>query len=372
MMVFMALMRPPLWGQVQFGIYEFSGTSDGDNQLNEVTSQPAFGNFSTFTRSNVTWNQGGNVFNSRDWNTGGARDDNEYVGFSLTLVGNNTYRDAPLSLTFDSQRSSSGPTNGEVMYRFEDNLFGSAGTWSPPTTTTSTMITIPAPSNTTSTFLEVHFHAWGASGSTGTLRFDNVALLGDDIPLPIQLASCTASVLRGGDVEVQWKTLSEANNFGFEIHRKRGDGGSWANLGFVEGHGTTLAPQSYSFLDRSVAFGKYQYRVQQIDLDGRTEIFPEMEVNVGLEPGRFILAQNYPNPFNPGTTIEFVVPQAGCVTLKVYSLLGQEVATLHDGNVEANRVYQTEFNAGGLASGLYYYQLRREGALLTKQMLLLR
>jgi hypothetical protein len=191
-------------------------------------------------------------------------------------------------------------------------------------------------------------------------------------PLPIQLASCTASVLRGNDVEVQWKTVSETNNFGFEIHRRRCEVGAWLTVGFVEGHGTTLAAQSYSYLDRSVPFGKYQYRVQQIDLDGRSETFSEMEVNVGLEPGKFLLAQNYPNPFNPTTTIEFVVPQAGRVTLRVYNLLGQEVATLYEGNVEANKVYATEFDAGGLASGLYYYQLRGGGAVLARRMMVLR
>jgi hypothetical protein len=97
-----------------------------------------------------------------------------------------------------------------------------------------------------------------------------------------------------------------------------------------------------------------------------------MEVNVGLEPGKFVLAQNYPNPFNPSTTIEFVVPQAGRVSLKVFNMLGQEVAVLHDGNVEANRIYQTEFNAGGLASGFFYYQLRGARTILTRRMLLLK
>jgi hypothetical protein len=193
-----------------------------------------------------------------------------------------------------------------------------------------------------------------------------------DTPLPIQFASFTASVVRGSDVEVQWRTVSETNNFGFEIHRKRGDVAAWTCIGFVEGHGTTLAPQSYSYLDRSVPFGKYRYRVRQIDLDGKTETFPEMEVNVGLEPGKFVLAQNYPNPFNPSTTIEFVVPQAGWVSLKVYNMLGQEIATLYDGNVEASKVHTAEFNAGGLASGLYSYQLRGGGAVLTRRMMVLR
>jgi hypothetical protein len=214
----------------------------------------------------------------------------------------------------------------------------------------------------------VYAHNFGASDKA---FFDNFGAAQGGA-LPIQLASCTASVLRGSDVEVQWKTVSETNNFGFEIHRKRGDAGPWTIIGFVEGHGTTLAPQSYSYFDRSVPFGKYLYRIEQIDLDGKSETFPEMEVNVGPEPGKFVLAQNYPNPFNPSTTIEFIVPQAEWVTLKVYNLLGQEVATLQDGNVEANSVYAKEFNAGALASGLYYYQLRGAGTILTKRMLLLR
>jgi hypothetical protein len=258
------------------------------------------------------------------------------------------------------------------MYRFGDNSFSSAGTWNPPDPIAGSVITIPAPGNTSSTFLEIHLHAWGASSSAGTLRFDNVALSGDDIPLPIQLASFSASVVRANDVEVAWNTVSETNNFGFEIYRKRGDGDTWANMRFVEGHGTTLTPHSYSYIDRSVPFGKYFYRIRQIDLDGKSETFPEMEVNVGLEPGKFLLAQNYPNPFNPSTTIEFVAPEDGWVTVKIYNLLGQEVATLHEGNVEANKVYTTVFNAAGLSSGLYYYQLRGGRTIETKRMTLIR
>lgn len=266
-------------GQIQYGIYEFTGSSTGDNQLNEVVSQPAFATFSAFTRTNVAWNAGADVFNSKDWNTGGTRDDNEYVGFSLTLLGSNTYQDATLTLTFDNRRSDTGPTNGEVMYRFGGDAFASAGTWSPPTTNASTTIIIPAPGNTTSTLLEVHFHAWGASGSTGTLRFDNVALSGVDVPLPIQLASFRSSVVRDNDVGIVWRTISETNNYGFEIERRRVLRGSgdvnprWVKIAFVEGHGTTLIPQSYSYIDRSVPFGSYSYRIRQIDLDGKSKMF---------------------------------------------------------------------------------------------------
>jgi hypothetical protein len=211
-----------------------------------------------------------------------------------------------------------------------------------------------------------------ASSYDDGLAVDDFFLTPQSSPVPIQLASYTASLIRGNDVEVVWHTVSETNNYGFEVLRKRGNLGDWRKLTFLQGHGTTLVPQSYSYMDRSVPIGTYSYRIRQIDLDGKSETFPEMEVNVGLEPGKFVLAQNYPNPFNPTTTIEFVVPQAGWVILKVYNMLGQEVATLQDGNVEGNKVYATEFNAGGLASGLYYYQLRGAGTILTQRMLLLR
>jgi hypothetical protein len=206
--------------------------------------------------------------------------------------------------------------------------------------------------------------------------------VGNDGALPIQMASFAASVIRDNDVEVTWKTMSETNNYGFEVYRKRDGTDNWLKIAFVNGHGTTLAPQSYSYLDRSVPFGKYYYRIKQIDLDGKSETFPEMEVAIGVAPGAFVLAQNYPNPFNPSTLIEFVVPQNGFATVKVYNMLGQEVATLFEGNAEAGRINTVRFsatggsafggNASNLSSGLYFYTLRSAGKTETKRMVLMK
>jgi hypothetical protein len=191
-------------------------------------------------------------------------------------------------------------------------------------------------------------------------------------PLPIQLLSSAANVIRGNDVEVGWKTVSETNNYGFEVFRKRGDASEWIKVGFVEGHGTTLAPQSYSYIDRALSFGKYFYRIKQIDLDGKSETFPEMAVTVGVGPDKFVLAQNYPNPFNPSTLIEFVVPVSGHTTMKVYNVLGQEVAILFQGNAEAGKINTARFDAANLPSGLYFYTLRSAGKVETKRMLLMK
>jgi hypothetical protein len=188
--------------------------------------------------------------------------------------------------------------------------------------------------------------------------------------LPIQLASSSANVVRSNDVELVWKTISETNNYGFELYRRRGEMAEWKKVGFVEGHGTTLAPQSYSYIDRSVGFGKYFYQIKQVDLDGKSEVFPEMAVTVGVVPERLTLAQNYPNPFNPSTVIEFVVPQSGAASIKVYNLLGQEVATVFEGRAEAEEINAVRFDASNLPSGMYFYTLKSTGKYETKRMLL--
>jgi hypothetical protein len=68
------------------------------------------------------------------------------------------------------------------------------------------------------------------------------------------------------------------------------------------------------------------------------------------------LEQNYPNPFNPSTTIEFHLPQTGFVTLEVYGVLGQTIATLVSSELNAG-TYRIQWDARGLASGLYFYKV---------------
>ena len=80
----------------------------------------------------------------------------------------------------------------------------------------------------------------------------------------------------------------------------------------------------------------------------------------GYEPEQFKLEQNYPNPFNPTTTIQFTMPADGFVTMKVYNILGQEVATLYNHEPMAEGVAQAHFNASNLASGVYFYRFVAE------------
>ena len=88
-------------------------------------------------------------------------------------------------------------------------------------------------------------------------------------------------------------------------------------------------------------------------------------------PTEFSLEQNYPNPFNPSTTIRYELPHASRVSLKVYNTLGQEVATLVNETKPAG-VYTVQFDAGSLASGVYFYRLQAGDFVEAKKLVLLR
>ena len=96
-----------------------------------------------------------------------------------------------------------------------------------------------------------------------------------------------------------------------------------------------------------------------------------LNISENLQPESFKLFQNYPNPFNPGTTISYTLPNSGNVTFKIYNILGDEVATLIN-EVKPAGNYEVEFNANGLASGIYFYQLKAGEFVQTKKMILMK
>jgi hypothetical protein len=188
-------------------------------------------------------------------------------------------------------------------------------------------------------------------------------------PLPVELSSFTASVI-GANIKLNWRTETEVNNYGFEILRQAQDDKQWTNIGFVNGNGNSNSPKDYSFVDENISSGKYSYRLKQIDNDGQFEYSKTIEVNLGT-PQKFELSQNYPNPFNPSTTIKFTMPEAGNIKLTLYNILGQEIKTLVDGFKEAG-VYNIDFNASELNSGIYIYKIESGSFVQTRKMTLLK
>ncbi len=98
---------------------------------------------------------------------------------------------------------------------------------------------------------------------------------------------------------------------------------------------------------------------------------PNSVTEQSVAPRQYELSQNYPNPFNPSTTIRYALPHSIRVSLKVYNTLGQEVATLVNETKPAG-VYTVQFDAGGLASGVYYFRLQAGDFVHTKKMLVVR
>lgn len=189
--------------------------------------------------------------------------------------------------------------------------------------------------------------------------------------LPVELTSFTANVNSERYVVLNWSTATEINNQMFEIER-RGDGGQYTTIGYVEGFGTTTEPQEYTYVDNTVETGTYFYRLKQIDFGGQFEYSDEVEVEVEVnEPLTFGLDQNYPNPFNPSTLIKYSIPENGFVKLSVYNLVGEEVSVLVNQEVDAG-FYEVTFNAANLPSGTYFYRLQVGNTVQVKKMVLMK
>ncbi len=215
--------------------------------------------------------------------------------------------------------------------------------------------------------------------------------------LPVELttftAGSTSSPTGSAAVLLRWNTATEVNNYGFEIQRsevsaeggcasgasgQKSDAGqsslvnshsSFTKIGFVKGNGNSNSPKDYSFVDDNPPRGTVEYRLKQIDNDGNYKY--SQIVTVTSLPTKFELWQNYPNPFNPTTTIQYVIPKAEHVTLKVYDELGKEVTTLVNENKEAGQ-YRVSFNGSNLASGIYYYRITAGEFTEVKKLMLLK
>ncbi len=186
--------------------------------------------------------------------------------------------------------------------------------------------------------------------------------------VPVELTAFTASVI-GTGVVLNWTTVTETNNSGFEIERSA-DMSSWESVGFVDGNGTTTSLTNYSFADNTPLFGISWYRIKQIDYNGTTELYGPKAVE-NISELSWELEQNYPNPFNPSTTISFALQQAANVELTVYNMNGEKVADLANGYMEAGR-YQAKFDASDLSSGIYFANIRTADFSKSIKMMLLK
>ena len=199
--------------------------------------------------------------------------------------------------------------------------------------------------------------------------------------LPVQLSSFRA-LPEGGGVKLEWTTVSEVNNFGFEVQKDTVRAvQSFTTIpgSFVAGNGTTLAPHTYTFLDPHATPGTWVYRLRQTDLDGTESLSePVIVENIatdvdGVEglPTAIALGQNYPNPFNPATVLPYALPEAGQVRIVMYDMLGREVGVLANGRQEAG-YHTVTFNAADMPSGAYFARMTAGSFVKTVRVMLVK
>jgi hypothetical protein len=132
-------------------------------------------------------------------------------------------------------------------------------------------------------------------------------------------------------------------------------------LGFVQGKGSSNTPVSYSFSDKNLNSGKYQYRLKQIDHNNNFEyhnLSSSVEISV---PSEFTLSQNYPNPFNPSTKIDFALPFDSKVFITIFDITGKSIKTLIRESRSAG-YHTVTFNSANLSTGIYLYRITANSA----------
>ncbi len=207
------------------------------------------------------------------------------------------------------------------------------------------------------------YRMWYTGYGGSPLRWRIGYAASDPNAVPVELKNFSAVTI-GNSINIIWTTATELNNYGFELFR------NGYKIAFVEGNGTTTQKQDYIYQDKDLKDGIYNYRLEQLDFNGRRDILSEVTVYLTI-PKTFSLSQNYPNPFNPTTSFSWQSPFSSHQTLKVYDLLGREVATLVDEFKPAGS-YEIEFDASQLSSGTYFYKLQADGFVQTRKMILMK
>jgi hypothetical protein len=199
--------------------------------------------------------------------------------------------------------------------------------------------------------------------SNGTLAYDVTANgnFGYVDPhggiLPVELSSFT-SIAQGRTILLNWSTQTEKNSDKFEIERadlKGNDNLIWTNVGSIKAAVLSNSPKQYSFLDKNLQSGKYQYRLKMIDNNGTFEYSKLIETEV-VQPKNFELCQNFPNPFNPSTLINYNLPYDSKVILEVYNITGERICELVNEEQSAG-YYSVDFGSSSLSSGVYFYRI---------------
>lgn len=188
--------------------------------------------------------------------------------------------------------------------------------------------------------------------------------------LPVEMTAFRAT-RQGNRVRLAWETATETQNAGWELQHQTDGATEWNALGFVEGQGTTTAPQQYAYRTDALDVGTHRFRLKQVDLDGTTTLSDPVEAAVALEVA-YELSAVYPNPVQGSGRLELVVREAQTVSAALYDLLGRKVATLYRGALGPSRPQEIQIDARRHSSGAYFVRVTGETFATTRRFTVVR
>ena len=362
-----------LYAGSNFNVYK--STNQGDNWFTINNGLPSVTNFNSIVRSGNFLVAGGDSpgiwlssNNGANWfQTVNGVDADEFV-YSLFVDGNNVY---------------AAIGNTSAIGVSTDN----GNTWNKYTTGLPTSQYMSGVTKLGSTLYAIHSILgvytstdnginWEQSFTGGIGAQDKNAIIKSGNNLCV---AATNGVWITSDNGANWDhtltagIMSGFGNYGNELYvvgqlpyKSLDNGITWTEVdvtgltAFIQN--TMQFTSNYAFIN-TFGIGVYRRSLSQI-----TSIDEKL---IGSFPESFVLEQNYPNPFNPSTKISWQLPVGSYQTLKVYDILGNEVATLVNEFREAGS-YEVEFDASKLASGMYLYKLQASSFVETKKMILLR
>ena len=210
----------------------------------------------------------------------------------------------------------------------------------------------------------------------------------DNVPLtPQNLAVIGRDFGQWSHPVLTWSYNNEpdvyTNDNGYEIQRRTrtvpGNFGNWSTIAYTDGDIKTY--NDYEIIIEGTGnLYQAEYRIRAIDVGNNISGWSSTvsiyfgqfgKMNSGMQKYEYQLSQNHPNPFNPTTTINYSIESTGLVTLKVYDMLGTEIASLVNERKEPGN-YSVTFNATNLPSGIYVYRLAADKFVETKKLILLK
>ncbi len=188
---------------------------------------------------------------------------------------------------------------------------------------------------------------------------------------PVELRSFSAQ-RSGSSVSLSWETATETSNHGFELERKTDDQ-AWATIAFILGHGTSTAAHTYQYSDPingAHIHAKFlRYRLKQIDMDGRYEYSPEVEVQLDVPQPRFAL-EGYPTPCNQVLAARLTIGEEGAANIHLHDITGRVVMAIIQDAILPAGSHSIQVGTANVPSGLYLLVVENQEGRRTEKVLI--